>query len=123
MRKVYRNILDPNDLYWPRVRTLHTYLWAKGTLAAKNLSVVAVSFVWLLMSVFGTLFSLAWRGALLVGALFLIDWFAPGMVSCVFRKTVAYEIAFPSAATCKADYVGHGGLEQVPFKRGHTQHG
>lgn len=100
MRKGYRDLLDPNDPYWPRVRPLHTYLWAKGTLAAKNLSVVAVSFVWLLMSVFGTLFSLAWRGALLVGALFLIDWFAPGMVSCVFRETVAYEIALSGLSRC-----------------------
>jgi len=100
MRKGYRDILDPNDPYWPRVRRLHTYLWAKGTLAAKNLSVVAVSFLWLLMSVFGTLFSFAWRGALLVGALFLIDWIAPGRVSCIFRETVGYEIALSELSSC-----------------------
>lgn len=101
MRKGYRDVLDPNDPYWPRVRRLHIYLWANGTLAAKNGYVVAVSFLWLLLSVFGTLFSLAWRGALLFGALFLIDWIAPGMVSCVFQETVGYQIASSLLSRCR----------------------
>jgi len=100
MRKGYRDLLDPNDPYWPRVRMLHGYLWAKGTLATKNRWVVAVSFLWLFMTVFETIFSMAWRSVLLVGALFLIDWIAPGKVSCIFRETVSYEIALLGLSHC-----------------------
>ena len=59
-----------------------------------------VSFVWLLFSVLGTLFSWAWRGALLFGSLFLIDWISPGLVSCVFRETIGYEIALFALSDC-----------------------
>lgn len=100
MPKGYRDILDPSDPYWPRVRRLHFYLWAKGTLAAKNRAVIGVSFLWLLVSTFGTFFSLAWRSVLLLGALFLIDWIAPGKVSCVFRETVGYEKALSALSLC-----------------------
>ncbi len=30
MRKGYRDLLDPNDPHWPRVRPLHAYLWLQG---------------------------------------------------------------------------------------------
>ncbi len=71
MRQRYRDVHDPNDPYWPRVRRLHIYLWANGTLAAKNRYVVLASFLDLLISSLFTLFSWAWRGALLFVALFL----------------------------------------------------
>ena len=61
---------------------------------------MVISFLQLLVIGFGILFSFAWRGALLVGALFLIDWFAPGKVSCVFREKVAYEIALSGLSSC-----------------------
>ena len=100
MRQRYRDVLDPNDPYWPRVRRLHIYLWANGTLAAKNGYVVLASFLALLTDSFFTLFSWAWRGALLFGALFLIDWIAPGMVSCVFRETIGYDVALFALSHC-----------------------
>jgi hypothetical protein len=100
MRKGYRDVLDPNDPYWPRVRWLHIYLWAKGTLAAKNGHVVGVSLLWLLLSILGTTISLAWRGALLFGVVFLIDWIAPGKVSCIFLQTVGYEVALSALSRC-----------------------
>ncbi len=100
IRKGYRDVLDPNDPYWPRVRRVHACLWANGTLAAKNGRVVMVSFLWILVSVFGTLFSLAWRGPLLFGSLFLIDWISPGLVSCVFRETIGYEMALFALSDC-----------------------
>lgn len=49
---------------------------------------------------FETLFSLAWRGALLFGSLFLIDWISPGLVSCVFRETIGYEMALFALSDC-----------------------
>lgn len=100
MRNKYRDVLDPNDPYWPRVRRLHVYLWANGTLAAKNGKVILVSVLWLLTSVVGTLFSIAWRGALLVGGIYLIEWIVPGMVSCVFRETIGYEMALSVLSQC-----------------------
>ncbi len=100
MRKGYRDVLDPNDPYWPRVRRLHIYLWAKGTLAARSVHVIGVSFLWLLLAVLGTVFSLVWRGALLVGALFLIDYISPGIASCVFRETLGYEISLSVLSRC-----------------------
>ncbi len=100
MRQRYRDVLDPNDPYWPRVRRLHIYLWANGTLAAKNRYVVMASFLDLLISSSLTLFSWAWRGALLFVALFLMDWIAPGIVSCVFRETIGYDVALFALSRC-----------------------
>lgn len=100
MKTRYRDVLDPNDPYWPRVRRLHMYLWANGTLATPFGWIVKASFIWLLSSLFFSLFSLVWRGALLFGALFLIDWIAPGMASCVFRESIGYEIALFALSHC-----------------------
>jgi hypothetical protein len=100
MRKRHRDVLDPNDPYWPRVRRLHIYLWANGTLAAKNAYVVFWSLLWLIFSVLGRIFSLGWRGALLLGMLVLVDRISPGMVSCVFRETIGYEVALFVLSHC-----------------------
>lgn len=100
MKARYRDVLDPNDPYWPRVRRLHIYLWANGTLAAKNGYVVLASFLDLLTSSLLTLLSWAWKGALVFGALFLIDWIAPGIVSCVFRETIGYDVALFALSHC-----------------------
>jgi hypothetical protein len=107
MRRRHRDILDPNDPYWPRVRRLHIYLWAHGTIAASNGYVVLWSCLWMAFSIFGRLFSLAWRGALLLGALFLIDRAAPGTVSCVFRETIGYEVSLFMLSSCTMFAVSH----------------
>jgi hypothetical protein len=107
MRERHRDVLDPNDPYWPRVRRLHIYLWANGTLDAKSANVVFWSVIWLAFSVFGRLFSLVWRGALLLGALFLIDRAAPETVSCVFRETIGYEVSLFVLSPCTVFAVSH----------------
>lgn len=100
MNRRPRDILDPDDLYWPRVRRLHIYLWAHGTMAANNGYVVIWSCLWLAFSIFGRLFSLVGRGALLFGTLFLIDRVVPGTVSCGFRETIGYEAALFVLSHC-----------------------
>jgi hypothetical protein len=107
MRKGYRDVLDPNDPYWPRVRRLHTYLWAKGTLGAKSIHVVGVLFGSLLFAVLAMVFSWAWRGALIFGALYLIDRIEAGMVSCVFRETVGYQFVLSVLSRCTVSDVPH----------------
>jgi hypothetical protein len=65
------------------------------------------SLIWLAFSVFGSILSLAWRGALLLGALFLIDSIAPGIVSCVFRETIGYEMTLLVLSQCTIPDVSH----------------
>jgi hypothetical protein len=71
-------------------------------MATNNGYVVLWSCLWLALSVLGRLFSLVWRGALLLGALFLIDRIAPGKVSCLFRETIGYEVALFVLSHCTA---------------------
>lgn len=98
-----RDILDPNDPYWPRVRRLHVYLWAHGTLGAKTKDLALVAFFWLAISLLQTLFSLAWRGAVLVGAVLVFDWLAPGMVSCIFYETFGYSTSLNGLSECRLE--------------------
>jgi hypothetical protein len=100
MRMGHRDILDPSDAYWPRVRRLHIYLWAKGTLAAKSIGIVTVSLLWLLTSILGMLFSWLWRGAVIAGMLSIFDRIVPGLASCAFREIVGYEVALLALSGC-----------------------
>ncbi len=96
----YRDILDPSDPYWPRVRRLHTHFWANGVLSQKPVSIVFDLFLWLCCSLFGTLFSLVWRGGLLIGILFFVDRLVPGVVSCIFLQSLGYEVSLLVLSHC-----------------------
>lgn len=88
MRK-FRDTLDTNDVYWPRMRYLHALLWSKGIVEAKNTSIVWTSIAWLLLEILSLLFSLAWRGAALLGGLLFVDRVvASGVVRCVMPRSV-----------------------------------
>lgn len=104
----YRDVLDPNDPYWPRVRRLHTYLWANGVLENTNLSLVVDAFLWLSVSIAGTILSLLWRIALLFVALLIVDWAVPGVASCITRESTGSVLpyfSFPDCTFIKESYL------------------
>lgn len=84
-----RDITDLNDPYWPRVRRIYIYLWAKGTLDMKWFDVVWFSiFYFFLICVSGLIFRVILRGGIFVVMFILVDKIWPGVVACSLRGIV-----------------------------------
>lgn len=86
MSEKFRDILDPSDPFWPRVRRLHVYLWGKGTANASNFNLVAFSFIWLGLLLLGTIASLTWRIAIIAFVIFIVDLLYPGIIFCSVKE-------------------------------------
>lgn len=98
--KRFRDVLDPGDPYWPRVRRLHTYFWANGVLREKKWLLAVDSFLFLCINIFLTVVSITWRGVLLLGALWIVDWTIPGLVSCVTSGATNYAVPYFASPDC-----------------------
>ena len=83
-----RNLTDPNDPLYPKVRKLHLKIWAKGTLESRNIGIVGFCFMWLLMNIATFAFFLGWRIFAIIASLYVIDLIYPEHVSCLLQDFV-----------------------------------
>ena len=78
-----RNLTNPNDPLYPKVRRLHLKIWAKGTLESRNIGIVVFCSMWLLMNIATFIFFLGWRIIAIIASLYVIDLIYPEHVSCL----------------------------------------